>query len=395
MPSVDLAAAAAASGAIVAAGTPLVRRFAVAKGVVDHPGGHKSHAVPVPYLGGIAIMAGAVVAQLAVVGVAGRASVVLLAAVVLGAMGALDDRRNLHPIPRLVVQTAASVAAVASGVRVHITGHAGLDGLATVVWIVVITNAVNFLDNMDGLAACLAAASAASAFVLASAARQHIVATAASALVGACLGFLVYNRRPASIYMGDAGSLFLGFLLAVVVVQVDPAQAQPRSWIVPALLLAIPVLDTTTVMLARARNGRALHLGGRDHLSHRLVALGWSPTDAVLSLVGCQGVLGGLAVLVGRGFLPLWLGLSTGAVVLGGLLGLCLRARVYDEDRSARSTSARRSPEVTAERLEIGGVVGVPQPPVPAGEAAKGPNRDVDGRVATGDPAQRLQYGGG
>jgi len=329
MSTVGVMAAAAGSCAIVTASTPLVRRLAVAKGVVDHPGGHKGHLVPVPYLGGLAIMAGAGVAQLAVVGVAGRASVILLAAVSLGLVGAVDDRRNLHPLPRLAAQAAAATAAAAVGVRVHITGRASIDAVVTVIWIVGMTNALNFLDNMDGLAASLAAASAAGAFILASAAQQHIVATAASALFGACLGFLVYNCRPASIYMGDAGSLFLGYLLAVVVIQVDPAQSPPRSWLVPALLLGIPVLDTTTVMVARWRNGRTLYLGGRDHLSHRLVALGWSPTDAVLTLIGCQGLLGGLAVLVGRGFLPVWAALVASSAVLGSLLLFCLTATVY------------------------------------------------------------------
>ena len=325
-------ASAGGSCAIVAASTPIVRRLALAKGVVDHPGGHKSHIAPVPYLGGLAIMAGAVLAQLAVAGGGGvplRTGLILLAAVVLGLVGAVDDRRNLHPVPRLAAQGAAAVVAVAVGVHVNITGNTVVDGVATVLWIVAMTNAVNFLDNMDGLASSLAAASAASAFVLASAAGQKVVATAASAVVGACFGFLLYNRRPASIYMGDAGSLFLGYLLAIVVLQVDPAQTQPRSLVVPALLLGIPVLDTTTVMVARWRNGRALYLGGRDHLSHRLVALGWSPTDAVLTLVGCQALLGGLGVLVGRDTLPLWVGGLLSAFVLGTLLLPCLSAEVY------------------------------------------------------------------
>ena len=325
-----LIAAGAGSCAIVAVSTPLVRRVALARGIIDHPGGHKSHVVAVPYFGGLAIMAGAVIAQLAVVGTPGRASVVLLAAVILGLVGAVDDRRNLHFLPRLAAQAAAATAAVGVGVRANITGNAVVDGVATVVWIVVITNALNFLDNMDGLAAGLVAAAAASAYVLASAAGQQIVAVAAISLVGACLGFLIYNRRPASIYMGDAGSLFLGYLLAVVVIQVDPAQAPPRSWLVPALLLGIPVLDTTTVMLTRWRHGRALYLGGRDHLSHRLVKLGWGPSDAVLTLVGCQALLGGLAGLVGRGLLPVWAGISISACVLGPLLLLGLRATVYE-----------------------------------------------------------------
>jgi len=329
-------ASAGGSCAIVAASTPLVRRYAVAKGVIDQPGGHKSHVVPVPYMGGLAIMTGAVAAQLAVGGgVPGRTAAILLAAVLLGLVGAIDDRRNLHPLPRLGAQVAAAGVAVAVGVRVNITGNTFIDGAATIVWVVAMTNALNFLDNMDGLASCVAAASAACTFVLASAAGQKVVATAASAVVGACLGFLLYNRRPATIYMGDAGSLFLGFLLAVVVNQVDPAQSPPQSWVVPALLLGVPALDTTTVMIARWRNGRALHLGGRDHLSHRLVALGWSPTDAVLTLVGCQALLGGFAVLVGRGILPLWAGLGFSACVVGTLLALCLRATVYAETSSS------------------------------------------------------------
>ena len=329
MSTVGLVAAGAGSCAIVAVSTPLVRRMAMARGIIDHPGGHKSHVVAVPYFGGLAIMAGAVIAQLAVIGTPGRASVVLLAAVILGLVGAVDDRRNLHFLPRLAAQAAAAAAAVGVGVRANITGNTVVDGVATAIWIVVITNALNFLDNMDGLAAGVAAASAASAYVLASGAAQQIVAVAAISLVGACLGFLLYNRRPASIYMGDAGSLFLGYLLAVVVIQVDPAQAPPRSWLVPALLLGIPVLDTTTVMLTRWRHGRALYLGGCDHLSHRLVKLGWGPADAVLTLVGCQALLGGLAVVIGRGFLPLWLGLTAGTAILGGLLLLCLSAIVY------------------------------------------------------------------
>ncbi|MEJ7764973.1 MAG: MraY family glycosyltransferase [Acidimicrobiales bacterium] len=323
-----------ASCAIVAAATPLVRRLAVAKGVIDHPGGHKSHLTPVPYLGGLAIILGAVAAHVAIAGVAGRTAVILFAAVMLGLVGAVDDRRNLHPLPRLAAQLAAALAAVAVGVEVHITGNHVIVRLATVVWIVAMTNALNFLDNMDGLASGIAAASAACALVLASAARQSVVATAASALVGACLGFLIYNRRPASIYMGDAGSLFLGYFLAIVVNQVDPAQSAPRSWVVPVLLLGLPVLDTTTVIVARWRNGRALYLGGRDHLSHRLVALGWSPSNAVITLVGCQALLGGLAVLVGRNVLPVWGGLIASVFLFATLLLLCFRSDIYSSRTS-------------------------------------------------------------
>jgi UDP-GlcNAc:undecaprenyl-phosphate GlcNAc-1-phosphate transferase len=337
------------SCAIVAASTPLLRRFALAKGVVDHPGGHKSHSVPVPYLGGLAIMAGAVVAQVAVGGgVPNRTAAILIAAVMLGLVGVVDDRRNLHPLPRLAAQVLAAAAAIAAGVRVNITGNPVVDSLATVVWIVAMTNAINFLDNMDGLASGLCAVSAASAFVLASAAGQRVVATAASALVGACLGFLVYNRPPARIYMGDGGSLFLGFLLAIVANEVDPAQAPPRSWIVPALLLALPVLDTTTVMLGRWRNGKTLYLGGRDHLSHRLVARGWSKTDAVLTLIGCQALFGFLAIFAGRSWLALWATVAAAVPVLLGLIILTLKPDVHGRHAAQRDQREQENQHLQA-----------------------------------------------
>ncbi|MGI9120309.1 MAG: MraY family glycosyltransferase [Acidimicrobiales bacterium] len=243
--------------------------------------------------------------------------VVALTAGLLGSIGLLDDHRSLHARTRLCAQGAAALVVLAVGIRAQVTGVVAVDAVLTVVWIVGITNAVNFLDNMDGLAAGISAAAGSATFILAAASGQGEVARLAGALTGACLGFLVYNRRPASIFMGDAGSLFLGFILAVAVMTVDPALMPPSSFVVPLLLLALPVLDTSTVVVSRLRRGRPVGEAGKDHLSHRLVAQGLSPGVAATALVGAELILALLAVLVGRGLVPLpVVAVAAGLVVL-------------------------------------------------------------------------------
>ena len=198
-------------------------------------------------------------------------------------------------------------------------------------WIVGVTNAINLLDNMDALAAGVSAVAALSVFALAILGRQPVVATLAAAVAGACLGFLVYNRPPASIFMGDAGSLFLGFVLAILTINVSPAVFPPVSFLIPLLLLAIPVLDTTVVTLARLRRGRPVSQGGRDHLSHRLAKRGLRRRTAVAVLIGCESVLGMLAVLAGRRVMPGGRRRRGGGGHGGGLLAVTAKAKVYRE----------------------------------------------------------------
>jgi len=324
------------------AGTPVLRRLAVAIGFVDHPARHKSHRQPVPYLGGIAIITSVLVAQLFEGGLRPRVALLLTGAAGLGAMGLLDDDRTIDPRFRFAAELAAAGLAVGVGIRIHASGIPLVDILLTILWIVGVTNAINLLDNMDALAAGVCLVAALSVFALAILGRQPVIATLGAAVAGACLGFLAFNRPPASIFMGDAGSLFLGFVLAILTVNVSPALFPPVSFLVPLLILALPVLDTTVVTLARLRHGRPVSQGGRDHLSHRLVRRGMRPRSAVALLVAFEAVLGTLAVLSGRRVVPVWLTLVV-AIGLLGALALAARVKIYPEDAVGYPRALRRA----------------------------------------------------
>ncbi len=317
--------------AVTVVGTPLLRRLALNYGIVDRPDDRKSQVKPVPYLGGVGIMAGVLVALLFLPTLGARAAALALVAVVLGAVGLLDDDRTVPPGVRFLAEGGAAALAVAVGLRIHATGIVVIDVAFTVVWILGITNALNLLDNMDGLAAGVAATVGVGMFFLAILNGQVVVATVSAALAGACGGFLVYNRRPASIFMGDAGSLFLGFSLAVLAIDVSPGLTQPVSFVVPVILLGLAVLDTTTVTLSRLRRGRPVSTGGRDHLSHRLVALGVSPGHAVGLLLGAQAVLTVVAVLAGRQVIGPGSACAASLLTLGTLAVVTSRASVYPE----------------------------------------------------------------
>ncbi len=321
----------ATAGALTLAAVPLLRRLALATDFVDHPGQHKSHEAPTPYLGGVAVIGGVLVASLFELRLAPGAASLILVAAVLGTIGLVDDDRTVDFRWRVLAEVAAATLAVVIGVRVHITGVTGLDMGLTVVWIVGVTNSLNLLDNMDGLAGGVGATAGSAVFFLAIFGRQPGVATLAAALVGACLGFIVYNRPPASIFMGDTGSLFVGFVLAILTIVVTPAVTPPFSFAIPLMLLALPVLDTTMVTLSRLRRGRRVSLGGRDHLSHRLVATGMSRARAVGVLVATEVLLGTLAVLGGRRVVPLWSTVLIAAALLAVLMAATLPAVVYTE----------------------------------------------------------------
>jgi len=311
--------------------TPLVRGLALATDLVDKPGNHKTHHIPTPYLGGIAVAVGVLIGIALDFQLSARGAAIAFTAAVLGAIGLVDDDRTVDPRYRFFAQFAAAATAAALGLRIHATGVGAIDVALTLLWIVGITNAFNLLDNMDGLTSGVAAVVAGAVFWLAILAQQAALATMAAALVGGCLGFLVYNRPPARIFLGDAGSLFVGFVIAVLTIDVTPALAPPFGFIVPLVLVGLPVLDTTTVTLSRLRRGLTVALGRRDHLSHRLVALGLSRRDAVLTLISAQAVLGVLAVLGGRRVIQLRSTALGALVVLAVLAAVTSRAQVYQE----------------------------------------------------------------
>lgn len=283
--------------ALVGVLTPVMRKIAITKQILDLPtSSHKSHTKAVPYLGGVAILIGVtLVSYLALAFSNFTVSNFLLATSVLGpalAMGLIglwDDLKNLPPLPRFIGQSVAGLAVAAALVLgsniANPTGSTFADVLITVIWVVGICNSINFFDNLDGGAAGTAAISAIFLTYLAINSGQAFVAALSIVVAGATLGFLIWNRVPARIYMGDAGALFLGVLLATLTIRLNPGtQTSIGSFATPILLLAIPILDTTVAVLSRLRRGVSPFLGGKDHLSHRLVRVGLSRKMAAIAL---------------------------------------------------------------------------------------------------------------
>ena len=349
---------------------PLLRRLALATNFVDRPGDHQSHDKPAPSLGGVGLIAG-VLGGLATAAEPGTHVIVIgFGTAVLGTVGLIDDHQTVDPFIRLFVQFAAAAVPVLFGLRASVTGVELVDVALTIVWIVGITNSFNLLDNMDGLSAGTGATAAAALLLLAVMGGEPATAATAAAVMGACLAFLVYNRRPASIFMGDTGSLFLGFVLAVLTIEVDPRLDPPTSFVVPLLVLGLPVLDTVTVTLDRVRHGRSVFRGGRDHLSHRLVALGASPGSAVTSLVAVEAVFCAFAVLAARNVVPVWLAVGGASVALVAVSSVTARARVYDEAASCpRWLTIGAGSGLTA--VVVVAVVGVVRLSLPQGNPAQ------------------------
>ncbi|MDP2935867.1 MAG: MraY family glycosyltransferase [Dehalococcoidia bacterium] len=270
--------------------------------IIDQPESRKLHRAPVPLLGGVAIYA-AFIAAILVFGEAlnlPQLFGILIGATAVSALGVWDDRRKIRPLVKLGGQAAAALFVVATGTQVALFDNPA-DYAISVFWIVIITNALNLLDNMDGLSGGVAAVASGFFLLLALLQGQYLVATLSAALLGACLGFLWYNFNPASIFMGDAGSLFLGFVLAAVGIRLRfPGQLTAISWMIPVFVLGVPLFDTLLVVVSRLRRGlNPLTTPGRDHLSHRLVAIGLSQRRAVVTIyLMCVvlGVLGGVLV---------------------------------------------------------------------------------------------------
>jgi UDP-GlcNAc:undecaprenyl-phosphate GlcNAc-1-phosphate transferase len=317
-----------ASFLLVCGFTPIARRVALRTGIMDNPASGKRHDRATPYLGGVALALGCFVAAVLVPGWGKGAYAVAAGAGLVAAIGLLDDLHNLHPVPRLLVEIAAATTAAAAGARVDLFGGAA-DWVVTVVWIVVLTNSFNLLDNMDGAAATIAAVTSMGLTVAAALQRQVLVSGLSAVISGACLSFLLFNRPPARIFMGDAGSLFLGYLLAVVALELRFPTSIAINGVVAVLLLSgVALFDTTLVVLSRKRAGRPLFTGGTDHFSHRLHRLGIPVGFVACILAAVTAVACTLGLLIGRGVIPAgWAGF---APVVGGVaLYALLRMDVY------------------------------------------------------------------
>ena len=286
-----------ATFALVGTLTPVMRKIAISKKIYDLPNAaHKTHKEPVPYLGGVAIIIGVTVISYAAAIYKNfntedflLLTSVLAPAIILGLIGLWDDLRNLRPGPRLVIQTVAGVFTayilISQDTVGNPTGSQTLDAVITVVWIVGICNSINFFDNVDGGAAGTVAISSLGLFYLTFQNQQFFIAALSSVTAGATIGFLLWNKSPARIYMGDAGALFLGVLIATLTIRLQPdTEALWKSLVTPILLLAVPIIDTTTVVFSRIKRGVSPLQGGHDHLSHRLINRGIPRRRAVVLL---------------------------------------------------------------------------------------------------------------
>jgi len=360
---------------------PAVREYARNREIIDAPGGHKSHRTPVPYLGGVAMVAAFSVAM--VIGVVLRRSaqfddgqisitfgnlftqgdglvrelaVVLGLALVFAAMGLIDDLHGLSPVLRFVVGLGLATVLVSYGVVLESPLPDWLDMIISVVWILGMTNAFNLLDNIDGLAAGTAAIAAGAFFVIAILNDQQYSALLAIGLAGAMLGFLRSNFAPATIYMGDAGSLFIGFMMAYLGLKMRTNIAEIPQLFAPVLVLGVAVLDTTVVVVSRLRRGLSPFTGGQDHLSHRFLRLGLSVRRSVMVLLVATFALGVLAV--GLSDAPAGVGywVLAAAVVSGAMATIVLTTKVarVNEATDSGELVAEEKPNVTPIRRNFG-----------------------------------------
>jgi UDP-GlcNAc:undecaprenyl-phosphate GlcNAc-1-phosphate transferase len=288
--------------------TPVMRKIAIKIGAVDRPNlDRKTQKEPVPYLGGVAIAIGITVASFAALLYSefstetfGKALSVLLPAILISAMGLYDDLKGLEPWPRLVAQTIAGVAVAIYLIQNETLGQAfsnqALNYVVTIIWIVGICNSINFFDNLDGGASGTVAVISIFLFTIAFNQGQSLVSALAVITAGATLGFLIWNKTPAKIYMGDAGALFLGIIIAVLTIRLDPEVGpQSRALAIPLLLMAVPILDTTTVVISRLSRGISPFTGGRDHLSHRLMRKGLGRKTTAYVLWAMAAAFGSVA----------------------------------------------------------------------------------------------------
>ena len=308
--------------------TEPVRRVAVRLGLTDQPAVHKAHLRPTPYLGGLAVVVGWLLPVLLLARPwSPQLSAIVLAGVVVAALGLADDVVNLSMRTRLVTETLAATAVTLAARAPAVTGLFWLDTTITVGWIVVLTNSFNLLDNMDAAAASVGTATAAILGVAALFAGQAPVAMLLLCLAGGCLGFLAHNRPPARIFMGDTGSLFIGFVLATGALVCLPA-SRGGSYAVLLLVTFVATVDTVLVVIDRRRHGRPWHSGGTDHVSHRLHRLGLSPGAVAAVLFLGAAASTALGILAAAGAIPGWPTFGAGLLAAGAAVALLLMVPV-------------------------------------------------------------------
>ena len=291
--------------------TPVVKTFAIKVGAVDIPrDNRRMHDHPIPRMGGLAIFMGFLLTVVLFADLTQEIRGILVGAIIIAALGAIDDIVALNAWMKLFGQILAAVVAVSNGVVIHLfmnpnifsgNEYIMLESLSipiTILWIVGVTNAVNLIDGLDGLACGVSTIASLTMFVVALLVSQSNVAVVLAALMGACLGFLPYNMNPAKIFMGDTGALLLGFVLATTSAVGMFKFYAVVTFLVPLLALALPLLDTLLAIIRRVLRGQSPFAPDRGHLHHRLVDMGLNQKQAVAIMYAISAMLGLCAVVV-------------------------------------------------------------------------------------------------
>ena len=334
--ALQMLAAMAAAVAISFLSTPLVKTLAYKVGAIDVPkDNRRMHKVPIPRLGGLAIFLAFLLSALIFADIDRQLQGILLGAVIIVVLGALDDVLALKALPKLIVQIIAAGVAVYHGCVIQFISNPNVFSNATylnlgwrsvpitIIWIVAITNAVNFIDGLDGLAVGVSSISAAALIVIALMVAETNIAIILCALFGACLGFIPYNMNPAKIFMGDSGSTFLGYILATLSITGLFKMYAIISFAVPFLILGLPIFDICFAFLRRIAHGQSPMQADRGHVHHRLIDMGFTQKQAVAIAYMLTAILGLAAVvLTSSGELKALI--LIGAVFVVGAIGIRL-----------------------------------------------------------------------
>jgi UDP-GlcNAc:undecaprenyl-phosphate GlcNAc-1-phosphate transferase len=299
--------------------TPVSRQIAMRMGVVDRPTQRKIHHDHKPLMGGLAIYV-ALAASLLLFSPPQHLvelGAILAGAAFLALVGLLDDRYGLGIRVRLIAMTIAALGLALAGIQIHLFRTPFLDVPLTILWVLTLVNAANFMDNMDGLTAGFTVIGAGFFMLIAFTEGLTLVTSLAAALMGSAIGFLVYNFSPSSIFMGDMGALVLGFILAVLGIKLKFDQPPDVTWMVPLLVLALPLFDITLVVMTRLLEKRSPAQAGKDHTSHRLMSIGFNQRITLFILYGACFIFGSIGVLIGAS--PPEIGVRLGLAGLGFL----------------------------------------------------------------------------
>lgn len=322
--------------------TPLTRQIAMRLGVTAAPNQRNIHQRHVPLMGGAAIYIAFVLSALlfSPPDHLRELGAIVAGASLLAIVGYLDDRRHLSPRVRLSAMTLSAIVAALAGVQIRLFNNLLIDIPLTLFWIVALINAVNWIDNMDGLAAGTAAITSGFFLVLALTQGQILVSMLAAAIFGSALGFLIYNFNPSSTFMGDMGAYTLGFVLAILAIKLKFA-AQPLNvtWMVPVFVLALPVLDINLAIATRLLERRPLMLAAKDHISHRILDLGASQRQTLALLYLFSVICGLVAVALSQAEAPDALALG-GVCLLALLVIFCLLIVLRWRRRNTRHSQA-------------------------------------------------------